>query len=107
MQTVRGLKKEPVGGLHRGLILNNVVQHGLVDPVRMDTVRRLPELVRIAQQYKVVGGARDCENVCERHLTGFIDDKVVQFGWEASPSEEPGRASDELNLVCGQRSFDR
>src|SRR6266550_6607500 len=72
----------------------------------MDTVRRLSQLVRIAQQYKVVSGTGDCENICERHLPGLIDDEVIQPRREASASEKPWRTGNDLDLVRGQCCFD-
>src|SRR5438094_3561619 len=104
MQPVCRLQEQPVSGRHRGLILNNVVQHRLVDALRMDPVGGLPELVRIAQQYKVVCGACDCENVCEGHLASLVDHKVVQLRREAGASEEPGCTGNDLNFIRSYRS---
>src|SRR6266851_1104799 len=73
VKSVGRLKKEPVGGRHRRLVLDDVIENRSVDSIRMDPMRWLTKLVRIAQQYKVVCGAPDCENVCKRHLPSLVD----------------------------------
>src|SRR5260370_16942932 len=57
MQTVGSLQEEAVSGRHRRLILDDVVQNRLIDALRVNSVRGLPDLVPIAQHYKVVATA--------------------------------------------------
>src|SRR5439155_104779 len=83
------------------IAIGRVLPSRSVHPFRMDPVRGLSQLVRIAQQYKVVCRASDCQNVCERHLPSFVNYQVIQLGREAGASEEPRRAGNDLNLVSG------
>src|ERR1700674_4780665 len=106
MQTVRRLKEQAVTGRHCRLILDNMIEHRLVDALGVNPVGGLPELVRIAQQYKVVCRACYRENVWEGHLPGLVDEKIVQLGGEAGASEKPRRTSNDLNLIRGYRGFD-
>src|SRR5439155_5054818 len=101
MEPICRFEEEPVGCGHRWPILSYVVEHRLVDTIWMNPMRGLPKLVRIAQQYKVVCRASDCEHVCERHLPGLIDDQVIQPRREASASEKPWRTGNDLDLVRG------
>ena len=71
----------------------------------MEALNRLPQLHLIADEDEIVSCRRHPNQVCYRHLSGFIDKQVVQCPSQGWVAEHPGCAANEGYLAnLGQGS---
>ena len=103
MEPEGGLQEEAEAERHRRLVLDHVVERGAVDPWRVNPMRGLVELVRIAQQDQVGGRARDGEQVGQCHLARLIHHQGVQAPLHPASGKQPRGAGHHLGLLRVER----
>ena len=72
----------------------------------MGALRRLVQLLRVAQQHQIRPRMGDGQHVGERHLRGLVDEEDVDATLRFGPGPEPGRAGRDL-AAAGERSEHR
>ena len=78
-QALLGLDRGPVGAQVRG-IREQVRQGALLRARRVRALRRLVQLLRIAEEHDHPRGGRAGDDVGQAHLSGLVDDQDVERG---------------------------
>src|SRR3954463_5304221 len=102
MRRVRS-RKSPRVGRHGRIVAEKMLKHRAARSTRVDALRYLRELKRIAKQYEVVRRRADRECVRERHLARLVDYKDVEFGIELLACEEPCGPGEKTHLPVEER----
>jgi hypothetical protein len=74
-----------------------VLERRRIDPVGMTPTLRLLELTRVTEEDEAPRGARDGDDVGERHLASFVHEEHIHRAREVRPSPHPRRAAEDLN----------
>ena len=69
----------------------------------MDALKRLVQLLRVAQQQQALGTARRGQGVGQGHLAGFVDAEHVDQAFRFVARPEPGRAADHVKRSRRER----
>ena len=72
-------------------------------PARVDPLRDLAELLRVAEQDDVARARPERERVGERHLPRLVDEERVDDALHVLAREEPGGAGEQQHVVVGVR----
>ena len=73
-----GLSEEESCALRQGLSLfEKILQRRDVRALRVATLLRLVELLRISQEHNTLGTSRANEDISKRHLAGFVDEEHI------------------------------
>src|SRR5439155_14756407 len=99
----RALEKESPVGRHGRIVAEQMLEHRATRSTRVDALRYLRELKRIAKQNDVVRRRTDRECVGERHLARLVDYKDVEFGIELLACEKPCGPGEETHLPVAER----
>ena len=96
-------RNRPRSRRHGGLTVEEVFERGDACARRMRARGGLAELLGIADEHEVARGRANRDDVGERHLSGLVDEEVVERLLHPRTSEQPRGAGDELHLARRER----
>ena len=73
---------------------------------RVRPLHRLVELLRIAEQHEILGGARDRDRVGEGDLAGFVDEQRVDRPGHLRRDPQPRRPGGEVRAAVAELAGD-
>ena len=92
-------RKSPRSSGDRLVVAEQVLEHGRARAVRMEPLRHLRELERVAEQDERARRGSHGDRVGERDLARLVDEEVVERPVELRLREQPRRSRDERDLV--------
>ena len=98
MHPPRLLEEEPELLRDRLPVADDVLEHARARAGRVDALRDLRELERVAEQDEPPRGRAAGERVGEAELACLVDDERVEFPVQLLARVEPGGAGDELHV---------
>src|SRR5262245_14666244 len=78
-------------------LAEQVLKNRRAGPRRMEPLRYLRKLKRIAEENQIPRCGPHRESIRERDLSGFVDDEVIDATIELMAREEPSRAGEKLS----------
>ena len=79
----------------RFVLAEDVLEHARAGAVRVNPLRHLGELERVAEQHEPPGRGAAGDRVGEAVLAGLVDEERVELAVEFVAREQPGRARDQ------------
>ena len=96
MQAPRAVEKKAEVVWHHLFAVEQMGKCGTLCPRRVRPLKRLVELLRIAEQHKVGGARRGGNSVGQGHLAGLVDEEHVDAPDHVVSRPKPGSATDHV-----------
>lgn len=100
---VGDVEQDPPLDGHGGVAVEEVLEGGAAGAHRVGALRRLGQLLRVAQEDDVVRRRAHGHQVGERHLPGLVDHEHVDGADHGVAGEEPRRAGHDVDRPGGAR----
>ena len=89
MEPVRGGQEEPARWQDGQRLADDVLERRFLGTFRVDALRDLGQLVRVAQQHERAGTAAHRHDVRQRGLPSFVDEQDVELVLHLLAGEQP------------------
>ena len=86
---------------HDPLPVEHVRERRALSAWRVDALKGLVKLLRVAEENEVRRGERGRQGVCEGHLARFVDEEDIDALSHVLAGPEPGRSSNDIQGTLG------
>ena len=100
LHAIRNVQKDAAMRRNGPFTAQQMLQNRIAAVKRLLPLPHLRELRRVAQKHDVPGACGKGECVGERHLSGLVDEEVIELFCELLACEEPSRTAGEEVVVA-------